>query len=229
MCSPPLAERRNWHARKKGRGAVRVDDPFAAHGQWIQLGSLCEVTAGPSGSLLDNLDDGPDGVPVISPRDLTEHHTVDTRRLRRVPQSRAERLSRFALREGDLLVVRQGTLGRMALIEAQHATWFYNSSCLRLRPQGDLVLPAYLVSYLSHPPVQRVLLGQSLPGTVPSLNSAMLREVPVTVPPLDRQRSVVETLADLDARIRIQRQMADRLEALRPAIFGELVQGTRYT
>jgi type I restriction enzyme S subunit len=56
----------------------------------------------------------------------------------------------------------------------------------------------------------------------------MLNELPVTVPPLDRQRSVVEALADVDARIRIQRQMADRLEALRPAIFGELIQGTRH-
>lgn len=117
----------------------------------------------------------------------------------------------------------------MALIEAEHATWFYGSSCLRLRPLGDFVLPAYLVAYLSHPPVQRALLGQSLPGTVPSLNSAMLKELPVTVPPLDRQRSVVEALTDIDARIRIQRRMADRLEALRPAIFGELVQGTRHT
>lgn len=208
---------------------MRLDDASPVHGEQIPLGSLCEVTAGPSGSLLDTLHDGPDGVPVISPPDLTDHHTVDTRRLRRVPWGEAKRLSRFALREGDLLVVRQGTLGRLALIEAEHATWFYGSSCLRLRPRREFVLPAYLVSYLSYPPVQRALLGQSLPGTVPSLNSTMLNELPVTVPPLDRQRSVVEAVADVDARIRIQRQMADRLEALRPAIFGELVQGTRHT
>ncbi|MGW4889252.1 restriction endonuclease subunit S [Streptomyces murinus] len=194
----------------------------------VPLGSICEVTPGPSGSLLESLQDGPDGVPVISPPDLTDDHTVDTRRLRRVPWSEAKRLSRFALREGDLLVVRQGALGRLALIEEEHATWFYSSSCLRLRPRREFVLPAYLVSYLSYPPMQRALLGQSLPGTVPSLNSTMLKELPVTVPLLDRQRSVVEALADVDARIRIQRLMADRLEALRPAIFGELIQGTRH-
>ncbi|WP_327235657.1 restriction endonuclease subunit S [Streptomyces sp. NBC_01317] len=195
----------------------------------IPLGSLCEVKAGPSGSLLDNLHDGPDGVPVISPPDLTYDHRVDTRRLRRVPCEEAKRLSRFSLQEGDILVVRQGTLGRLALVEAQHATWFYGSSCLRIRPRREHVLPEYLVSYLSYPPVQRFMLGQSIPGTVPSLNSAMLNDLPVTVPPLDRQHAVVETLADVDARIRIQRQMADRLEALRPAIFGELIQGVRRT
>ena len=208
---------------------MRGDHGSMARVKQVRLGSICEVTAGPSGTLLDSMNDGPDGVPVISPPDLTAHRTVDTRRLRRVPASETDRLSRFALREGDLLLVRQGTLGRLALIEAEHATWFYGSSCLRLRPRRDLIHPAYLASYLSYPPVQLALLGQSLPGTVPSLNSAMLKELMVTVPPLAQQQDIVEILADVDTQISIQREMANRLEALRPAIFGELIQGTRQT
>ena len=46
-----------------------------------------DVTAGPSGALLASLHHGLDGVPVISPPDLTDVHTVDTRRLRRVSLS----------------------------------------------------------------------------------------------------------------------------------------------
>ncbi|WP_329428053.1 restriction endonuclease subunit S [Streptosporangium sp. NBC_01495] len=208
---------------------MRGDDVSIALAQEIPLGNLCEITAGPSGTLLDNLRDNPDGVPVISPPDLTDHYQVDTRRLRRVPRADAKRLSRFALRDGDLLIVRQGTLGRLALIRAEHATWFYSSSCLRIRPRRELVLPAYLASYLSYPPVRRSLLSQALPGTVPSLNSAMLNELPVTVLPMEQQRVVVDTLADVDAQIQVQRAIADRLEALRPAIFGEMIQGSRST
>ncbi|AJE84106.1 type I DNA specificity S subunit [Streptomyces albus] len=166
---------------------------------------------------------------MISPPDLTDHHTVDTRRLRRVPAEDRNRLSRFALQAGDILVVRQGALGRLALVEEEHATWFYGSSCLRIRPRREHVLPEYLVSYLSYPPVQRVMLGQSIPGTVPSLNSTILNKLKVTVPPLVRQHAVVEALADVDSRITLQRQMADRLEALRPAIFGELIHTARRT
>lgn len=193
----------------------------------IRLGELAKVTAGPSGSLLDNLHDGPDGVPVIAPRDLTEHDTVDIRRVRRVPWPDAKKLARFALREGDLLMVRQGTLGRLALISDEQATWFYSSSCLRIRPRRELVLPPYLASYLSYPPVRTRLLGQALPGTVPSLNSAMLNELPVIVPPMEQQQAIVETLADIDAQIEIQRAVTERLEVLRPAIFGEMIQGSR--
>jgi type I restriction enzyme S subunit len=205
---------------------VRVGDAFPAHSAKIPLGGLCEVTAGPSGALLDSLHHGPDGVPVVSPPDLADDHTVDTRRLRRVPHREADRLVRFALREGDILIVRQGTLGRLALIDQPQADWLYGSSCLRIRPQRDRILPAYLVAYLSHPLVQRVMLSQALPGTVPSLNSAMLRELLVTLPPVDRQYAVTQVLRDIDAQIKAQRQMADRLDALRPAIFGELIQET---
>ncbi len=193
----------------------------------VPLARLGEITAGPSGSLLERLRDGPDGIPVISPPDLTDLHTVDTQRVRRVPQDDATKLIRFALQEGDLLVVRQGTLGRLALIGPEHATWFYSSSCLRIRPHRELILPAYLASYLSSPQGQRYLLGQALPGTVPSLNSAMLKELPVIVPTIEQQRAVVEVLADIDTLIGIQRNMTDRLVEMRPAIFEDMIKGTR--
>jgi type I restriction enzyme S subunit len=193
----------------------------------MQLGQLGEIISGPSGSMLENLQPGPDGVPVVSPSDLTERNTVEGRHVRRVPWDGTKKLARFALQEGDVLVVRQGSIGRVALISDEQATWFYNSSFLRIRPRLDVVLPEYLVAYLTHPPVQRDLLGQALPGTVPSLNSAMLNELPIVVPPIEQQRAVIETLADIDSQIAIQRAIADRLDILKPVIFGELIEGMR--
>jgi len=195
----------------------------------MQLRQLSEITPGPSGSLLGDLKDGPNGVPVISPSDLTERNAVDVRNVRRVPLSEAKKLARFALQAGDLLVVRQGSLGRVALISEQQATWFYNSSFLRIRPRLEVILPEYLVSYLSYPPVQRDLLGQALPGTVPSLNSAMLNELPIVVPPKEQQRAVIETLTDIDSQIEIQRAITDRLDTLKSAIFREMIEGVRHS
>jgi type I restriction enzyme S subunit len=191
--------------------------------QEIPLGALCELTAGPSGSLLENLYEGPDGVPVIAPPDLTEQHTVDTRRLRRISWADAEKLSRFSVREGDVLFVRQGTLGRLALMGAEHATWLYSSACLRMRPRRELVMPAYLAAYLSYEPVQKDMLSQALPGTVPSLNTALFYDFPITVPAMQQQQTMVATLADIDAQVRIQRKIASRLEILGQAIFGEML------
>ncbi|MEU1849217.1 restriction endonuclease subunit S [Streptomyces sp. NPDC019990] len=190
-----------------------------------RLGHFCEITAGPSGTLLDILHEGPSGVPVVSPPDLTEELAVDTRRLRRVPYEQAERFARFTLRAGDVLLVRQGTLGRLALIGEEHTGWIYSSSCLRLRPDRRRILPEFLAAYLAHPPVQRELLAQAQPGTVPSVNSTMLKEFPVDVPGLERQRVVVAALADIDEQIMVQRKMLNQLTALRPSVFEQLKRG----
>lgn len=191
----------------------------------VPLRELSEITAGPSGTFLERLHEGPDGVPVIAPPNLTEQHTVDTRRLRRVPPAEAEKLRRFAVEEGDILFVRQGALGRLALMGPEHATWLYSSACLRIRPQSELIVPAYLAAYLSYEPVQRAILSQALPGTVPSLGSSLFHDFPVDLPPMDLQRQIVETMADIGTLVRIQREFTERLEVLEQAVFGEMLQG----
>lgn len=185
------------------------------------------MAAGPSGAQANDLHEGPDGVPVISPPDLIGPLGVDTRRLRRVSKGSADKLARFTVRAGDLLVVRQGSLGRLGLIGPEHAGWLYGSSCLRLRPKGDVILSAYLASYLSLPPVQKELVGLAQPSTVPSLNSAALRQLPIAVPPMDKQQAVTAALADIDEQVVIHQKMASRLLALRPAVFDELIWETK--
>lgn len=200
-------------------------DELDARAGRLRLKELAEVTAGPSGSLLNNLNDGPDGVPVLSPQNLSDdHHNVEERELRRVPWADCRKLGRFALQEGDLVIVRQGSIGRLALMEAKHSQWLYGSSCLRIRPWHGLVLPKYLAYYLSHPSVRRNLLERALPGTVPSLNTQILNELPIFVPSSERQQQIVRTMTDVDGEIAVQRAIVERLKNLRPAILDELIR-----
>ena len=191
----------------------------------IPLRDACEVTAGPSGALLDNLHDGPDGVPVVTPPDITDQHTIDARRVRRVPRDQAEKLSRFELRAGDVLYVRQGSVGRLALVSAAQAGWLYNSAFLRLRPRETVVLPAYFAAFLAYEPTRDTVLGQAQQGTVPSLNMTQFQELAVIAPPLWHQHTIAGTIADIEANIWIHRAVADRLGVLSTAVFGDMVQG----
>lgn len=191
--------------------------------QQLPLGSVCQLTPGPSGALLANLTDGYDGVPVVAPPDITDTHAIETRRLRRVPIADVGTLARFALREGDILFVRQGALGRFAVIDAMQAGWFYSSACMRLRPRTDRLLPAYLAACLTHEPLQRALLGKAHPGTVPSLNTAALDEFVIPVPRVAEQQAITQTLSDIESSVRAHRAIADRLESLSQAILGESI------
>lgn len=189
-----------------------------------RLGDVAEITAGPSGSLLEQLDDGPDGVPVVSPTDLTDLHRVSTRNLRRVPASAAEKLSRFTLAEGDVLIVRQGSLGRFALVDASCEGWFYSSSCLRIRVNGELLLPEYLVLVLSYPPTREVLLNQALPGTVQSINSETLKNLRIAVPNVDHQQYVAAAISDINLQIQTHGEIIERLGALKTGVLHDLLE-----
>jgi type I restriction enzyme, S subunit len=191
----------------------------------IPLREVCRVTAGPYSALLENLHDGPDGVPVVAPSDITDEHGIDPRRVRRVPWDDAGKLSRFELRQGDVLYVRQGALGRLALVTAEQSGWFYNPSLLRLRPRDAVMLPAYLVAFLAYEPTRNTVLGQAQQGTVPSLNVTQFQELGVIVPPMRQQHAIAETIADIESNIKIHRAIADRLGAFSEAVFSDMVQG----
>lgn len=194
-----------------------------AEDERIALGELVEITPGPSGSLLDKLGDETNGVPVVSPSDITDHHQVDSRKLRRLPHREAARLDRFSLQEGDIILVRQGSLGRLALISFGQHGWLYNSSCVRVRSRDDRVMPEYLCLYLSAPAVQEELIGRALPGTIQSLNAKMFGDIPVVLPPSDRQRDLVALISDIDELTLVHRKTADHLDALKLSLLDDFL------
>lgn len=189
----------------------------------IALRELAEITPGPSGSLLDSLGDASDGVPVVTPSDITGGSQVDTRTLRRLPDDDANRLGRFTLREDDIIVVRQGSLGRLAMVGPELAGALYNSSCARVRSGDHRVLPRYLFAYLSSSAVHKEIHQRALQGTVPSINAALLGDLPVILPPLETQEQVVAVVADVDELTLIHRATADRLEIIKQALLDDLL------
>ncbi|MEV0591796.1 restriction endonuclease subunit S [Nonomuraea cavernae] len=193
----------------------------------IRLDEAFEVIAGPSGTLLDDLHDGFDGVPVIGPQNLADDHTIDSQKLRRLPPGKERKLARFSVRSGDLIIVRQGALGRLAVVGPAQESWLFGASCLRLRAYDTRVLPAFLAYYLSHPPVQDGLLQRVSVGTVPAFNAATLKEFEIPVLPLADQENIVAILQAVQAQARLHRETARRLDDLCPSLFAELIHGTR--
>jgi len=194
----------------------------------IRLDDAYDVIAGPSGHLLDALHDGLDGVPVIGPQNLADDHTIDTHGLRRLSQDKAQKLARFTVRAGDLLIVRQGALGRLAVVGHAHESWLFGSSCLRLRAHGNLILPVFLAWYLSHPPVHNELLQKANVGTIPAFNTAALKGIEIPVPPLEIQQEIASALQEIQEQAKLHRETARRLDELCPSLFAELLYKGRH-
>ncbi|WP_326672475.1 restriction endonuclease subunit S [Streptomyces sp. NBC_01257] len=190
-----------------------------------RLGDLCEITPSPSSDLFVDLAVEAEGVPVISPADIAEGRVVNQSLLRCLPQESADTMVRFKVLPDDLVVVRQGAVGKVALIEERSRGWIYHSSCIRLRPDVHAVHPAYLTAYLAHPPVVDQMLARTHVGTVATITAGVLAELPVALPPLQEQRLIAQALGEVDLQVDVQRRLLGRLEALRPALLSQMLGG----
>ncbi|MFF0969988.1 restriction endonuclease subunit S [Streptomyces sp. NPDC003703] len=189
-----------------------------------RLGDLCQITASPSSDMFVDLAEGVEGTPVLSPADITAGQRVDASHVRSLPRIE-EGLARYRLLPGDLVVVRQGAVGRVALIGEPESGWIYHSSCMRLRPDKHAVHPAYLAAYLAHPPVVDQMLARTHQGTVATITVDVLADLPVALPTPEEQRLIAQALGEVDVQLRVQRQLLHRLEALRPALLSQMLGG----
>ncbi|MEW2453225.1 restriction endonuclease subunit S [Streptomyces albus] len=190
----------------------------------LRLGELADVTPSPSSDQFEGLGEGLSGTPVISPADIVDQKIAE-RSLLRALDDVPDALERFRVTPGDVVMVRQGAVGRIALVTERSRGWLYHFACMRIRPRHELVEPGYLTAYLSHPKVLDQLLARANVGTVVTVTARTVEEMPVAVPPLPEQRLLAGALAEVDRQMDNHRQSLARLQALRPALITHLLGG----
>ena len=188
----------------------------------VPLGGLCEVTASPSSDLFSDLMSGTQGTPVVTPADITDEQKINTQAIRCVPDNTAG-LERYRLRSGDLVVVRLGAVGRIALVDGSVRDWVYHSSCIRIRPDTGRVDPVYLAAYLAYSPAADELLSHTQVGTVPVLTASALETLPVFLPTEREQRRMAAALSEVRLQMDLHHRMLERLDAVRQGLFTRIL------
>lgn len=192
-----------------------------------RLHELCEIQAGPSHSLIKKAEraaDDPDGVPLVVPRHLRDRRIVADKP-ERLSRKSADGMERFLLQKDDVLFVRTGSVGPVALVTVDEEGWLPGTNLMRLRSLGD-VDPGYLLVLLSARSTQTWIKARTASATaIPSISAKTLGNLPVSLPPPDEQRRVGTLLSTLDAQISAHRALADAAEAMRAALANDLVSG----
>lgn len=192
--------------------------------RWLDV----SVQTGPFGSQLHADEYVPGETPVINPAHIqagelrpTEDSAVD--------EEVANRLSRHKLEPGDLVLGRRGEMGRVARVPEHGRGWLCGTGSLRLRVSDQRISSAYLAEYLRLLAIKRYLELQSVGSTMDNLNEAILRSVPVALPPRAEQQEILTRLdhrltqlADLTLQLDQQR---DLLHERRQALITAAVTG----
>ncbi|WP_338494869.1 restriction endonuclease subunit S [Streptomyces sp. SJL17-4] len=182
----------------------------------VPLGEVCDIQSGMPALKPDEY--AAEGLPVIQPADLVGHRLTASPS-RHVSVEDADRLARYAVAVGDLLMTRSGTVGRVALTTPDEQGWLSGPSLIRLRVHAaGPADPEYLLAFLASSAAQRWILRATAGSTIQHLSMRMLAELPVRLPGLPEQQRVGRMLRALDEKIRAHEDVVRATRALRDAL-----------
>ncbi|AVI63505.1 restriction endonuclease subunit S [Halomonas sp. GFAJ-1] len=187
-------------------------------GDLVESGEA-EVKTGPFGTQLRASDYVEKGTPVINVRNIG-FGSIRPDKLEYIPEEVVKRLSNHLLRKGDIVFGRKGAVERHVYIRSGQERWFQGSDCLRLRINSEnSVLSKYLsFTFLTHEHQSWMMQQCSHGATMASLNQDIIKRISVRLPPIEKQRMIVDILSAYDdlienntRRIEILEEMARRL------------------
>jgi type I restriction enzyme S subunit len=144
-----------------------------------------------------------------------------------VPEARYEMAKDIQLMTGDVLVTKDGTIGKVLYIDTipYPGKASLNSHLLLLRPIRESYNPRYLYYQLSSQRF-RDFVDQSKSGTTFfGLSQAAAGNYPVLLPSMKEQVRIAAILSDLDAAIAALEAKLDKARQLKQGMMQELLTG----
>ena len=162
-----------------------------------------EIRTGPFGSTLHKSDYINGGVPVINPLNIVNGRIQPSSNVT-VTESTRNRLRKYLLLEGDIVIARRGEMGRCAVVTSKEAGWLCGtgSAIVRLK---SAAFPRYMQIVISSPEAREHLSDTSIGTTMDNLNQRHLSELPLLLPSLPEQHEIVR-------RVEALFKIADRIE-----------------
>jgi type I restriction enzyme M protein len=162
------------------------------------------------------------GVPVVMPRDLMGSG-FSTANIRYITEQHAERLDRFRLRPGDVVLARRGELGRCAVVREEQRGWVCGTGCFLLHPPAELDSD-YFAAYVRSPEARTWLDAHSTGSmTMKTISLDVLGDLLVLLPDLGTQQAIADVMTRLDKH---ERQLQEQLvlaQKIRRDILGALL------
>lgn len=196
------------------------------------LGELCTsggggIQTGPFGSQLHASDYVLAGIPSVMPQNIGDN-VIEEEGIARISEEDATRLSKYLLREHDIVYSRRGDVEKRALVRGEHAGWLCGTGCLRVR-FGDRAAcdPRFVSHYLGTESSRTWIKSHAVGATMPNLNTSILAAFPIVLPSYAEQRAIAEVLGALDDKIAANRKLTSTADQLADAQFAMFTVATQ--
>lgn len=181
------------------------------------LKELADIQTGPFGSQLHKEDYVEVGTPIVTVEHLGNRIFTE-QNLPKVSDGDRKRLEKYLLLTGDIVFSRVGSVDRCSYVDERHSGWMFSGRCLRIRP-SECINPLYLYYYFCLEEVRQFVRNIAVGATMPSINTKLLGEVPVSVPSIQTQRRIAAILSSLDDKIELNNKINTNLELQAQALY----------
>ena len=184
----------------------------------VAIGEIFEVARGGSPRPIQNyFTDNEDGINWIMISDATASNKYITKTKQKIiPEGKHKSRE---VNSGDFLLTNSMSFGRPYILKTNgciHDGW------LLLRPRSKNLNQEFFYHFLGSPDVYKQFAARAPGSTVKNLNSDIVRETLVPLPPIEEQKRIAAILDQADELRRLRQRAIDRLNALGQAIFYEM-------
>ena len=113
-----------------------------------------------------------------------------------IDQSTKKRLSKYVLKEGEIVVARRGDLSKCAIVTAKEDGWLCGTGSFFMQPSAFFCSKYFIKLYVSKF-FQNQLAGISVGQTMANLNQKILNQSLFPLPPFSEQKTIVTKVEKL--------------------------------
>ena len=194
----------------------------------VKLGDIsANIQTGPFGSQLHQYDYSETGTPVVMPKDLIDGK-ISEQSIARVSQDHVQRLNRHIIQTDDILYSRRGDVGRCAFATEHEKGWLCGTGCLRVTTDVTIADSKFVFYQLQQPEVVGWVEKHAVGATMLNLNTTILSNIPLLLPPIETQRRIADIVSAYDDLIENNRKQIKLLEEAAQRLYKEWFVDLRF-
>lgn len=133
---------------------------------------------------------------------------------------------RYVLSDGDVVFARTGaSVGKAYRYRAEDGPLVFAGFLIRVRPNPEVLFPAYLAFYVTTEPYWNWVRLMSMRSGQPGVNGNEYCQLPVQLPPIEEQTAIATLLSDMDDELAALEARFTKTRALKQAMMSELLTG----
>lgn len=163
------------------------------------------------------------GVPLLRNQNIKENY-LDLTDLVYITNDFSEKNRNKKLQKNDVIIVRTGYPGVASVVhdELEGAQTF---TTLVVRPCQEYIYSKYLSYYINSEKGKKFVLGGQAGGAQQNLNVAVLQKMPIPIPSISEQLSIVQKLDNIDSVNNKNCKKLDLLNKLKQGLMQQLLTG----